>query len=101
MRQIELYVPIQDNQGKPIPECLWETLHDALLVMGGGFTRYQAHGSWRNDPHNITESVTIYRVLTDSQHALTDIQNTADFVKRCWQQESVLYTVQDVQATFV
>ena len=102
MRQIELYVPTQDNQGQPIPDRNWDQLHSALFTMGDGFTEYPAYGCWRDSTGRpISEDVFVYRMVTDDPFAEANIRTIATFVKEHWRQESVLYTVQDVQATFI
>lgn len=106
MKQIELYVPKTDNQGIPIPSRHWENLRADLLTRFGGFTVYTATGQWidtkqiPSETH--TDSNVVYRVLTkDSKLAVHDIKKVALNVKRVWRQKTVLYTVSDVDVTYV
>lgn len=100
MRQIELYVPTADNQGKPIRGILWGLLHADLRRTFQDFTTYQAEGQWQDGPTVYTDPIKVYRIVCKDDQ-VPAIKSIARWVKTFWHQESVLYTIQDVQATFV
>lgn len=101
MKQIELYVPKTDNDGLPIPVRSWEEVKSLLLHYFDGFTVYTATGQWiSNSSKVLTDSIVIYRILCQDDRAY-QIVSLAEFVKRHWRQESVLYTVADIDAHYV
>lgn len=101
MRQIELYVPTQDNQGKPISSESWQELEWLMQQAFQGFTTYEAWGRWvDSDGLVATEPVRVHRIVCQDDQA-DQIPAIAAWVKQAWRQESVLYTVQDVQVTFI
>jgi len=100
MRQIELYVPMQDNQGQNVPGRYWGNLEARLRGAFGGFTTYDGQGQWTDGRRIYRDSIHIYRIVC--QDDLTCLIATiAHYVKEAWKQESVLYTVRDIQATFI
>lgn len=97
MYQFELYVP--EIPGK---QQFMATLESALQYVFNGYTRYHSLlGFWR-DKHGtmIEEKITVYRMIGSMQQAPT-VQRAAEYVKKRWNQKSVLWTVSQTDATFV
>ena len=92
MYAIELYVPKFDNQGGNIDPLNWLSLEKQITEAFQGFTRYAGIGSWKGQE----ETVTVYHIITHEIPA--EIYSIAEYVKRTWEQESVLYTVQPLEA---
>lgn len=101
MKQIELYVPSLDNDGIVIPERCWNWLHETLLWHFGGYTVYDAQGSWKSGTV-LDDKNCIYRILIEEHPSMElRIKQIAEAVKHYWKQESVLYTISDIDAVFV
>ena len=103
MKCIELYVPKWDNAGKAIAHDRWVTLEGTLRQRFDGFSTYTVAGQWTNDQGQThLDRVVIYRIIClGTPEELKTIKTLADFIKGYWHQESVLYTVADIDATFV
>lgn len=97
MKQIELYVPICDNDGRRIEATRWDWLREYLAQHFGGFSKYLVDGFYRGQQRDYAESCFVYRIIGE----IVDIEPIAEAVKKYWQQESVLYTISDVDAVFV
>lgn len=103
MKQMEVYVPLTDNQGHKVSGANFQHIENLLVKMFGGFSCYDVAGQWQYPDGRVqAEHCTVYRVVTkDDDYLLGAIKTLARIVKRMWQQESVLYTVTDLQAEFV
>lgn len=97
MKQIELYVPICDNDGRRIEIEHWTWLRDTLVRHFSGFSKYLVDGFYRGQQRDYAESCFVYRIIGET----VDIELIAEAVKKYWKQESVLYTVSDIDATSV
>jgi len=92
MYQFELYVPEISGMEKPLTD-----LEAELRKVFGGFTRYHTIGSWKNPMgQDIVNKITVYRVI-DEQRLKPVIETLAEYVKEHWNQESVLWTVQQTE----
>lgn len=105
MNVYELYVP--DNLA-----CQTQTftLEEMLRVTFGGLTKYSAVGMWREHTEwqeIVHENVTVYRMIGQHEtahgkaHESRAVLHVAEYVKREWDQKSVLWTVQEIDASFV
>lgn len=96
MYQFELYVP--EIPGK---QQFMATLESALQYTFNGYTRYHSLlGYWRDRFGTmIEEKITVYRMIGHMSQAPT-VLRAAEYVKKHWNQESVLWTVQPIDATF-
>jgi len=94
MYAIELYVPKYDNQGEPIPDGHWADLENQIRIAFNGYTRFEAVGHWQG----ISEEIYLYRILSSgfSDNAKEAIVNIAGYVKKTWQQETVLWTASEI-----
>jgi len=110
VKQIELYVPICDNDGRRIEIEHWTWLRDTLVRHFNGFSKYLVDGFYRGQQRDYAESCFIYRIVInddcpdsrgEQDRLLNVVASVATWIKRYWKQESVLYTVSDVNATFV
>lgn len=102
MKQIELYVPICRNDGQRVEAKCWDWLRDTLALRFGGFSKYLVDGFYRGQQTAYAESCFVYRIVTADHPGLSDLlADLAHAVKKHWQQESVLYVVSDIDATFV
>ena len=93
--RFKLYVPA---------DCLClndkRELHKDLIQCASGFTAYQSQGFWRNSSGDIcVEQVDVYEVIGPKTLAPM-IGSLADDVKVNGQQESVLWTCEEIQAEF-
>lgn len=96
MYAIELYVPKYNNAGQSIRPEDWLSLEKRITDAFQGFTRYAGVGSFKGQE----EAVTVYRIIVENTifHDSPPIQRIARYVKQAWNQETVLYTVQALEA---
>lgn len=104
MKQIELYVPLASSDDTSPLRGRWAWLEDCLLQYFDGFSMYTVEGKWREDslsPVHI-DVCRVYRIAAkDRESTYRAINEIAHTVKKYWEQESVLYTVSDVDAVFI
>lgn len=100
MYQIELYVPLTDNQGQEINRDYWNGLRERIVVWFDGFTVFKAERRWEDQ----TGHVAVYRILINKpqqEDIKTIVHNLAAYVKEHWAQESVLWTLSATEAHYV
>ena len=64
--QVQLFIPLQDDKGKPFPQKYFNELGSELKDNFGGLTVYSrapATGQWKQDGQTITDELLVYEVL--------------------------------------
>lgn len=98
---IELYVPVRDNEGHEVSVKYWNYVDSALRQRFNGYSTYDVAGTWSNPAGKVFRDLTrVYRIICNEDDA-KEIDIIAYVIRRAWRQESVLYTVADIDATFV
>jgi hypothetical protein len=68
MYLVEIFLPLQDNEGKPFPEAMFSRVRKRLVTRFGGvtgYTRTPAQGSWKTKKKRISnDEIVIYEVMT-------------------------------------
>lgn len=97
-----LYVPVNDNDGDPIPD-VHAHVAQYLALRFGGYTLTEATGAYRMDDGTLVrEPVNLYRVLvTENPENDATLRFLASFVATVARQESVLLEVTATDARFV
>jgi hypothetical protein len=69
MYLIQLFLPLYDNDGAPIPHALFRQVRDELVERFGGLTahsRSPAHGLWQEqDGTTVQDDLVVYEVMVD------------------------------------
>jgi len=67
IRHIEVYLPLDYNDGEPIPESKYVSLQEELLVRFGGITSIQRQfplqGIWRSGTHIYHDRVIVFSLM--------------------------------------
>ena len=67
IRSIDIYLPLDDNAGRPIPESKYVALQQELLDRFGGVTSVQRQfplqGVWQSGPDVYHDRVVIFSVM--------------------------------------
>jgi hypothetical protein len=106
IRRIEIFLPLDYNDGRPIEEAKFVRLEDELLAQFGGVTSVQRQfplrGLWRVKAETFQDRVVIFTVM--------DFQGKSDFevirylerlkgrLKKKLMQLEILITVQELMA---
>lgn len=68
MHLIHLFLPLYDNDRKPLPNALFTEVRDELMQQFGGLTthtRAPVKGLWQeDDSHAVRDDLIIYEVMT-------------------------------------
>ena len=100
MREYELYVPLQDNEGRPIDPERLNRLKRLLVEEFGGLTHFpqENEGLWRVGAFTFRDRIVILRVLAnDLPKAERFFAELKDHLKRDWEQEDGLIVAHDVR----
>ncbi len=104
MREIKLYVPTHDNDGKHRPQVL-ESVVAHFTSLAGGCSTVLGDGSFNGVAGYCFEPVAIVSVLVDdnaTEETIEAYRAMARFVKDELAQEAVLFSVTDyVHAEFI
>jgi hypothetical protein len=68
MHLIEIFLPVNDNDGRKQPVELFTQVRQELVDRFGGltaFTRSPAKGLWENDDERHADDIVIYEVMTE------------------------------------
>lgn len=69
MHVIEIFLPLDDNNGVPFPASLFEDETRRLTEQFGGltaFTRAPARGLWEDDGKTVSDRIVIFEVMADT-----------------------------------
>jgi hypothetical protein len=101
MREYELYVPLHDNDGRPIEFDKLTTIKRRLVNEFGGLTHFpqENEGFWKVGSFTFRDRIVILRVLaTDRARADQFFLQLKDDLKKDWVQNDVLIIAREVSA---
>lgn len=103
--KVTFYVPSKDKTGQMVSTAkhvsVTKAVQALILQEGGGFTKWETVGYWRNSEGNImSESITVYTVLVP-RYDSDFWASVAQLVKTGLDQESVLVDVVPCRFSFV
>jgi hypothetical protein len=106
IRSIEIYLPLEHNDGRPIPESKYISLQRELLRRFGGVTSTQRHfplqGLWQSGQEIYQDLVIVFSVMDfrdDTQReCLRYLQRLQTRLKRQFEQLEILITVGELLA---
>ena len=92
MSEYEIYVPLCDNNGRPVAPRRLKSLRMLLVRQFGGLTLFpQANeGIWKIGSHTFRDKIVILRVLSGKPSARTFLLRLKQQLKREWDQTDVL-----------
>lgn len=100
MREFEIYVPLQYNDGHPIEVEKLERLRQQLFDYFGGLTdtRQCNSGSWKVGNVVFQDEIVIYRVLAVKQHpARRFLMDLKEELEKEFQQEEILIVERKIE----
>ncbi|MGH7134327.1 MAG: hypothetical protein ACREHD_01220 [Pirellulales bacterium] len=106
IRSIEIYLPLDYNDGRPIAPSKYISLQEELLSRFGGVTSVQRQfplqGVWQSDRHVYHDRVVVFTVMDFSDstqiECLQYLQRLKTRLKKKLDQLDVLITVADMLA---
>ena len=106
IRCIEIYLPLDYNDGRPIPESKYVSLQDELLTRFGGVTstqrQFPLQGWWRSETQLFQDRVVVFTVMDFREQTefelLRYLQRLKVRLKRKFDQREILITVQELLA---
>ena len=99
MREYEVYVPLNDNDGSPVEDAKIESIGERLLAQFDGLTYFPQpnRGYWRMGAVTFRDEVVIFRVLAgDVRKARRFLRKLKEDLKRELRQEEILIVERDV-----
>lgn len=104
MVKIKFYVGQSDPQGQPMQAVAkeWDTTQRLLLQTYGGFSMNAVTGGWFSALQNKgrIETTVVVEVVTEDDDPVK-VERVAKEIKALFQQESLLFTVEEVKGRFV
>ena len=100
MREYELYVPVNYNDGSPVEPEKIKGIGERLLQQFGGLTFFpqRNEGIWRMGSVTFRDEVVIFRVLTDQvRSARRFFRQFKEELKRELGQEEIIIIERDVE----
>ena len=106
IRSIEIYVPLDFNDGRPIPESKFVALQEELLARFGGLTSIQRQfplmGAWQSGASIYRDRVVVFSVMDfhnqTQLECLRYLGRLKTRLKRSFDQKEVLITVSELLA---
>jgi len=106
IRSIDIYLPLDYNDGRPIPPSKYVALQEELLARFGGVTSVQRQfplqGVWQSGTHVYHDRVVILSVMDFREgtqlECLRYLQRLKARLKRKFDQLEILITVADLMA---
>lgn len=106
IRSIEIYLPLDYNDGRPIPESKYTSLQAELLTRFGGVTSVQRQfpleGVWQSGTNVYQDRVVVFSVMdfrAESQlESLRYLERLKGRLKKKFDQLEVLITVAELLA---
>jgi hypothetical protein len=99
MREYELYIPLNDNEGRPIDPDKLTRLKRRLVLEFGGLTYFpqENEGVWKVGAFTFRDKVVILRVLSsDVEKAEAFFAGLKTDIRREWEQADVLIVCREV-----
>jgi hypothetical protein len=106
IRGIDIYLPLDYNDGRPIPEAKYVGLQQELLSRFGGVTSMQRQfplqGLWRTEVETFQDRVVVFTVMDfraeNDFQTLRYLERLKARLKKKLNQMEILITVQDLLA---
>jgi hypothetical protein len=106
IRNIDIYFPLDFNDGRPIPETKYTSLQQELLNRFGGVTstqrQFPLQGLWRSEAETFQDRVVIFSVMDFREENqfknLQYLERLKKRLKRKFDQLEILITVQELLA---
>jgi hypothetical protein len=106
IRDIEIYLPLDHNDGRPVPEAKFISLQNEMLARFGGVTstqrQFPLQGLWQAGSQVYQDRVVVFSVLdfqSQSQfQILRFLEGLKRRLKKKFDQLEVLITVQELLA---
>ncbi len=106
IRSIEIYLPLDYNDGQPIPESKYLSLQDDLVDRFGGVTsnlrQFPLQGVWQSGPDIYHDRVVVFSVMDfrgETQlECLRYLERLKGRLKKKFDQLEILITVADLLA---
>jgi hypothetical protein len=106
IRSIDIYLPLDFNDGRPIPESRYVALQQELLSRFGGVTSLQRQfplqGLWRSGEQVFQDRVVVFTVMNfraeNEFQNLRYLERLKSRMKRKFDQLEVLITLQELLA---
>ena len=106
IRSIDIYLPLEFNDGRLIPESKYLSLQEELLGRFGGVTstqrQFPLQGVWQAGPEVYHDRVVVFSVMDfrDDTHleCLRHLERLKGRLKRKFDQLEILITVADLLA---
>ena len=106
IRGIEIYLPLEYNDGEPIPVAKFVALQDELLKRFGGVTslqrRFPLQGAWRSGTEIYYDEVVVFSAMDfrEATHleCLRYLERLKERLKKKFDQLEILITVADLLA---
>lgn len=99
MKEYELYLPVNYNDGSPVEKGKFEEVEGRLLGEFGRATFFPRpnEGLWRKDGELHRDGIVVYRVLAkETRKARAFFAELKEHVKSAFRQKEVLITERDV-----
>src|SRR5437867_1610269 len=106
IRNIEIYLPLEYNDARPIEESKFVTLQQDLLRRFGGVTstqrQFPLQGLWQSEEHVFQDRVVVFSLM--DFHSKTEfelvryLESLKTRLKKKFEQLDVLITVQELIA---
>src|SRR5579864_7640649 len=101
IRSIEIYLPLDDNDGRPIPESKYVSLQQELLDRFGGVTSTQRYfplqGVWQSGTEVYQDRVVVFSVMSFRDEtpiqSLRFLEHLQARLKKKFDQLAVLITI--------
>ena len=101
MKEYELYVPVNYNDGSPIEDAKFDEIGEFLLEQFDGVTFLPARneGRWRIGSEVFSDEIVIFRVLAkNATRARKFFRRLKESLKADLKQEDILIIEKDAQA---
>ena len=99
MKEYDLFIPLCDNDGRPIESAKFQDLQARLLEQFDGLTYFPQpnQGFWKFGNMTYRDEIVIYRVLSQDPAASRDfLANLKEKLKSEFRQEEILIIERDV-----
>jgi len=106
IRHIEVYLPLDDNDGAPFAESKFASFGDQLLSKYGGYTatqrKFPLRGIWRSEEVVYQDRVMVFSVMDFSTRTefetLRQLQSLKTRLKKQFEQLEILITLHPIIA---